>query len=483
MSGVRRTDNLHSIKTRDIVMQNSDGTFPARNSVLTVVDNNGHVRPSRTLALDSLICDTFSANFLGTTTPVTSFNAIDISAANISVDNFNITRLTVDSLAISSAISMSLLNVNATTTMQLIYSYNNLLRFLDSIGIVNIPKFPTTTILAGPSYSAGSLLSTTSNGENWDTYIPVGYLNTTSGIVWGNGIWVAVGTRGLSGEIVYATNTQYENTWSSAQPVSPYVFDGSGEDIGWNGQIYIATFKNATHTIWTSSDGVIWSPNETTISPPIISANRVLWTGNIWTLVANDISSAIVYTGMDGDNWTYHSRIEMKSALDVAYNGTLWVVGGERIIGNSSIYYSFGDVENWVWTAVDSSGAVFTNKTASIAWNGVMFVAVGVDDISNIPITYSRDGFSWKRVLSADIIGSLAEMFVKGTSVMWTTSGYFVAVGTDGINGYSKPAYSPDGIKWTIAGESLVPYPNLTAISHNFNTSGQYNNPKTGVVC
>ena len=42
MSGGRKTESFYGIKTREIVVQNADGTFPAVGTVLTIVDNKGH---------------------------------------------------------------------------------------------------------------------------------------------------------------------------------------------------------------------------------------------------------------------------------------------------------------------------------------------------------------------------------------------------------------------------------------------------------
>jgi len=489
MSGVRRTDDMHSIKTRAIVLQNANGSFPAYRSVLAVADNRGHVLPTKDLVVDSLVCASFSANFLGTTTtPVIQLNVTDLSAENMSVGNLKVTNLSINNLTIPCAPFMSLLNVNATSTNQLIYSYNTLLKYLDSIGIINIPKFPLTIILAASPGPINKLLVSISNGESWNYIDTVGrgFLDTTGGIIWGNAQWFAIGNIGASSAIIYTQQVYADNTvptiWTRALPIAPYVFDGSGSDIMWNGQIYMAAFKQATHCIWTSSDGITWIPNPPT-TPPITSANSVMWNGNVWMLLANNSSGSLVYTSPDGDNWTSRGLVgTMGAALSAAYDGTRWVVCGTRKIGGSSIYYTYGDSENWEWTGV--GGDVFNKSATSIAWSGITFVAVGEDDVSsNIPIMYSQDGITWSRVTSSNIVDSSGDMFYKGTSVMWAID-TFVAVGSDGINGYSKPAYSSDGIAWLVSNENISPaYPNITAVSHNYNIVDQYPNPRNVVLC
>ena len=54
MSGVKRTEDLHSIKTRSIILQNSDNSFPAQNSVLAAIDSRGHMDATRDINVNSV---------------------------------------------------------------------------------------------------------------------------------------------------------------------------------------------------------------------------------------------------------------------------------------------------------------------------------------------------------------------------------------------------------------------------------------------
>ena len=54
MSGVKRTEDLHSIKTRSLILQNSDNTFPVLDSVLAMVDSRGHIEPTRDINVNSV---------------------------------------------------------------------------------------------------------------------------------------------------------------------------------------------------------------------------------------------------------------------------------------------------------------------------------------------------------------------------------------------------------------------------------------------
>ena len=54
MPGLRKTEDYYSIKTRLINVQNTDGTFPTPNSVLTTKDELGHTAWSQDLSLNAV---------------------------------------------------------------------------------------------------------------------------------------------------------------------------------------------------------------------------------------------------------------------------------------------------------------------------------------------------------------------------------------------------------------------------------------------
>jgi hypothetical protein len=54
MSGVKRTDDFHSVKTRGLVVQNSDNSFPLQGSVMAASDSRGHMIASRDININSI---------------------------------------------------------------------------------------------------------------------------------------------------------------------------------------------------------------------------------------------------------------------------------------------------------------------------------------------------------------------------------------------------------------------------------------------
>ena len=112
------------------------------------------------------------------------------------------------------------------------------------------------------------------------------------------------------------------------------------------------------------------------------------------------------------------------------WNGNLWVAGGVSS-GEGVLAYSYDGI-NWKI----SSQTILSTIVWSIAWNGIVFVAVGQ---GTSPIAYSYNGITWftPAVLPSD--------FLIGYCVAWGQN-YFVVGGSGSTNNY---AYSINGINWT----------------------------------
>jgi hypothetical protein len=86
MSGARRTEDLNSVKTRQLILINPDGSSPAQGQFIGVTDSRGTLGP-----LPNPVFDTITANNIN----VTNYPAYqDISAITIQADN--ITTNTLD---------------------------------------------------------------------------------------------------------------------------------------------------------------------------------------------------------------------------------------------------------------------------------------------------------------------------------------------------------------------------------------------------
>jgi hypothetical protein len=113
----------------------------------------------------------------------------------------------------------------------------------------------------------------------------------------------------------------------------------------------------------------------------------------------------------------------------------MWVaVGGA---GTSTIAYSYNGTD---WTAATNffSGG----QGSAVAWNGSMWVAVGLNS-SNNTIATSSDGMNWFPATTTNFFSSV----IGGLGVAWNGL-IWVAVGGAGT---STIAYSYNGTDWTAA--------------------------------
>jgi hypothetical protein len=95
MSGVKRTVDLHALKTRDLVIQNSDNTFPPAGGLLVAADDHGRMIVTDNVSINRLqlnnrsLADASGSIAASTLTLTTSGTAIE-TAGDIHVNNANI---------------------------------------------------------------------------------------------------------------------------------------------------------------------------------------------------------------------------------------------------------------------------------------------------------------------------------------------------------------------------------------------------------
>jgi hypothetical protein len=149
-----------------------------------------------------------------------------------------------------------------------------------------------------------------------------------------------------------------------------------------------------------------------------------------------------IATSTDGITWTPVVTSPFTSATGppiitasgrgIAWNGSLWVavgVGAVNTIATST--------DGITWTGRGKTN--FATAAYGVAWNGIRWVAVGAGTLStDHRIAHSADGLSWTGV-TTNTIFSTAGYGVAWNGIRW------VAVG----NGSSHTiAYSVDGITW-----------------------------------
>ena len=270
----------------------------------------------------------------------------------------------------------------------------------------------------GPTGAASETGPTGETGYAGETG-PTGYLGET-GATGHAGLGLPTG--GATGQMLVKTSgTDYQTAWVDAPLAVTEGFMVAGGDVG--------------NTLAYSYDGINWHPS---ISNPITYQCRaVAWNGSIW--VAG--GESLAYSS-DGINWRISAStvpLNISEIFSVAWNGSIWVAGAQTASNGSVLSYSSDGIN---WTASANGNDIFENTYESLcyalAWNGSIWVAVGSS--TRAIVAYSSDGITWTQSESG------MALFGVCTSVAWNGS-MWLACGTDGnLNGMI--AYSYDGVTW-----------------------------------
>ena len=293
-----------------------------------------------------------------------------------------------------------------------------------------------------PTIAVGSGLNTiaySSDGIVW-TGLGKSIFDVGIGVSW-NGIrWVSVGA-GTTNTIAYSSDGI---NWTPVA-ASTSIFSIQGRDLAWNGKMWVAVGQGA-NTIAYSSDGITWTGLGTSIFS--ISGNGIEWNGSIWVAVGQGTTNTIAYSS-NGINWTGATDDSGNSSLSiftdagrgVAWNGSIWVAVGDTIAYSS-------DGISWI----PLTNSVFSDTGYGVAWNGKLWVAVGEGTTNTI--AYSSDGINWTGAtdLSEAAESSLNIFSNAGFGVAWNGL-MWIAIGDGGLN---TIAYSSDGIKWTGLGKNII---------------------------
>ncbi len=263
------------------------------------------------------------------------------------------------------------------------------------------------------------------------------YLYFDTVIAGGPGL-IAVGSPNRSDDFIWTSEDGVD--WTPASVDRPgYAFDVTAGGPG-----YVAVGSS----IWVSSNGVSWS--EAVFNDPIVGEVRAVTVGGPGLVAVgtfNYLDRAWIYTSADGLQW---SLIPQEGAPEVQYESGLSdiVAGGPGLVavgqmgGSGAVWTSPDGVE---WTRVPHDSEVFghggseATELHSIAADGSGFVAVG-----RTGVWRSSNGLDWSVVsLGSDVLSEIDELH----AVISTEQGFIAAgVSAGGVGGVW---FSPDGITWT----------------------------------
>ena len=270
---------------------------------------------------------------------------------------------------------------------------------------------------------------------------------------------------------------------------------------GWNGYqepdgfshvdpaLGILPLQNTTNEVWSSADGRAWTlelPHEHLQFERRHVHNTVLWNDALW-IIGGDTHQGYynhdVVSSLDGVNWTVVSGpgaatrppwAERGMQISGVYNGKLWTMGGQEMVGDPATMRFFNDV--WVtedgvnWAEVAPNAPASETRWARcsgvdgiVKFLGKMWlVGCGCDTSGSncgpadllAEVWSSSDGMTWKRHADPPWAGKTWHNVVVWDNKLWILFGYTFG---DPANGW--PAGNANEVWFSEDGETWEPFP------------------------
>ena len=279
-----------------------------------------------------------------------------------------------------------------------------------------------------------------------------------------------------------------------------YQFNVSGNAASWNGEYWLAVGEDTTGvTMMRSDDGSNWTPVPTSpFTSNIPGANPaglgIGWNGDKWVATGTDSGSNTLYWSYDaiawyigivpGSNLFNHNfnPSNIHHGSDVVWNGKMWVAVGCNYGSNQHIMYSY-DGRHWAYPYVYALSA--TNVTC-LAWNGYLWAAGCIG--GGTPVMLSSDGLNWAPSYGCPMGDTYGIAWTgirwigvgvdNGTSSVWTS-------GDDGMSWVPSQNVFPGGAGVCASSQRTLPYTGTTVIPKKQRVQqtdilASVNNPSTG---
>lgn len=276
-------------------------------------------------------------------------------------------------------------------------------------------------------------------------------------------------------------------TWLPAEEKFVMVggWNGYQEPDGFSSVAPDSTYplQNTTDEVWSSPDGVTWTldlPHGNGAFERRHSHNTPLWKDRLW-MIGGDTHQGFynhdVVSSADGLTWT----VELgpgtddppwsERALQVTgvYDGKLWMVGGQDLLGDPAVYTFHNDVWNTEdgvhWTQIAADGPASDTRWAGcgvldglVEFRGEMWLvgcaleredAVG-HSMSN-DVWSTVDGVTWTLHAEPPWVGKIWPNVLVWDDKLWILFGYTYG---DPANGWTagnanEAWYSEDGETWS----------------------------------
>ncbi len=250
----------------------------------------------------------------------------------------------------------------------------------------------------------------------WHQRNSLSQTNPLFSVVYGNGLFVAVGESGTVLTSPDGIAWSRQNSGTSAN-LGPIIY-GSG--------VFLVRGPNV---LFRSNDGTTWTSSPWAGEEPI---DWLDFANDRFFVFAHDLrvngDHAIIFTSTDSTNWTRFNTGLSGAAGTVAYgNGLYAAVGtGFATVGLTAVPFVLTSTEATTWRGIYFDSPLYWNLSLNdVAFGNGRFVAVG--DGAN---AYSLNGTNWNLALTSLHLDSIA--FADGVFV--TVGAGTVLTSTDGIN-------------------------------------------------
>jgi hypothetical protein len=282
-------------------------------------------------------------------------------------------------------------------------------------------------VVTAPSSLSTPGILYSSDGFNWTATTTTGYSYTA--VVWAGTNFVAV-TSG--GNALYSYDGQ---NWQVGTGSGSF-----GSNLSWT-RPDCATFRTkqptivggtgTQNTLLYSADGVTYRGLGNSVLTT--SCRTVAWNGDIW-VAGGEGANTLAYS-YDGKTWTgLGYSVFSSGCYKVVSNGTVWVAMGA---GTNTIATST-DGMNWFGLGT----SLFDGNGVGVDWNGSQWLAVGNGSTNTLAISSDPMAQTWTPLGTS--------VFSSGMRcVKWMLGAWFVGADASTI------ASSPDGTTWTQTSTSL----------------------------
>ena len=322
-------------------------------------------------------------------------------------------------------------------------------------------------LLAG-SDAAGNIVRTT----DFSTFTssPVSATFVANTLVWNNSIWVAGGSLGASGYIVYSPNG---SSWTAATTTFINVFS-----IVWNGTTFVAIGNDTTTSVNLkySFDAITWTnstvPSYISIRAANTNTTILSWSGKVFVavLAADYTSAGRIFWSRNGITWTQSATTPVCPS-SVTWDGVKFVLlCGTNGATTSTTNNIFTSPDGSTWTALNTSmrcvpiinfttnttptldvgnTSFYTNaqpqfqgnqstNTVTMLSNAIVLNNLYTDNLGNVGIRNNAPAFNLDVAGSINFTGTINS---NGSPLNLNTAGINSA-GNVGINGTANASYA-----------------------------------------